>query len=153
MVDLTWRAFGISSASRRPAPNRIESIEKPVIGAIHGYAGGLGLEIALSCDARIVAKGTRLGMPEVRVGLVPDVGGTTRLARTVGYARAKELIMTARLVDADEAERIGLVNRMVAPRAAISWLPKNSRARWHLTPRWRWASPNESSTAATVWTK
>lgn len=97
------------------ALNRIESIEKPVIGAIHGYAGGLGLEIALACDARIVAKGTRLGMPEVRVGLVPDVGGTTRLARTVGYARAKELIMTARLVDADEAERIGLVNRVVAP--------------------------------------
>ena len=97
------------------ALNRIESIEKPVIGAIHGYAGGLGLEIALACDARIVAKGTRLGMPEVRVGLVPDVGGTTRLARTVGYARAKELIMTARLVEADEAERIGLVNRVVAP--------------------------------------
>jgi enoyl-CoA hydratase/carnithine racemase len=94
--------------------NRIESIEKPVIGAIHGYAGGLGLEIALACDARVVAKGIRLGMPEVRVGLVPDVGGTTRLARTVGYARAKELIMTARLVDADEAERIGLVNRVVA---------------------------------------
>jgi enoyl-CoA hydratase/carnithine racemase len=97
------------------ALNRIESIEKPVIAAIHGYAGGLGLEIALACDARIVAKGTRLGMPEVRVGLVPDVGGTTRLARTVGYARAKELIMTARLIDADEAERIGLVNRVVVP--------------------------------------
>src|SRR5215467_5740265 len=101
------------------ALNRIESIEKPVIAAIHGYAGGLGLEIALACDARIVAKGTRLGMPEVRVGLVPDVGGTTRLARTVGYARAKELIMTARLVDADEAERIGLVNRVVAPGSHI----------------------------------
>ncbi len=91
----------------------MESIEKPVIGALHGYAGGLGLEIALACDARIAAKGTRLGMPETRVGLVPDVGGTTRLTRTVGYARAKELIMTARLIDADEAERIGLVNRVV----------------------------------------
>src|SRR6516225_4063937 len=102
------------------ALNRLESIEKPVIGAIHGYAGGLGLEIALACDARIVAKGTRLGMPEVRVGLVPDVGGTARLARTVGYPRAKELIMTARLVDADEAERIGLVNRVVVPGSHIA---------------------------------
>lgn len=91
----------------------IESIEKPVIGALHGYAGGLGLEIALACDARIAARGTRLGMPETRVGLVPDVGGTTRLTRTVGYARAKELIMSARLIDADTAERIGLVNRVV----------------------------------------
>ncbi|MGH7863557.1 MAG: enoyl-CoA hydratase/isomerase family protein [Candidatus Binataceae bacterium] len=96
------------------ALNRLENIEKPIIGALHGYVGGLGLELALACDARIAATGTRLGMPEVRIGLVPDVGGTTRLTRTVGYARAKELIMTARLIDADDAERIGLVNRVVA---------------------------------------
>ncbi len=102
------------------ALNRLETLEKPVIGAIHGYAGGLGLEIALACDARIVAKGTRMGMPEVRIGLVPDVGGTTRLTRTVGYARAKELIMTARLIDAEEAERIGLANRVVAPGTHIA---------------------------------
>jgi enoyl-CoA hydratase/carnithine racemase len=92
----------------------LERIEKPVIGALHGYVGGLGLELALACDARIAAAGTRLGMPETRVGLVPDVGGTTRLTRTVGYAKAKELIMTARMIDAVEAERIGLVNRVVA---------------------------------------
>jgi enoyl-CoA hydratase/carnithine racemase len=92
----------------------IERIEKPVIGALHGYVGGLGLELALACDARIAAVGTKLGMPETRVGLVPDVGGTTRLTRTVGYAKAKELIMTARLIDAEEAARIGMVNRVVA---------------------------------------
>lgn len=92
----------------------LERIEKPVIGALHGYVGGLGLELALACDARIAATGTRLGMPETRVGLVPDVGGTMRLTRTVGYARSKELIMTARMIDAVEAERIGLVNRVVA---------------------------------------
>lgn len=92
----------------------IERIEKPVIGALHGYVGGLGLELALACDARIAATGTKLGMPETRIGLVPDVGGTTRLTRTVGYARAKELIMTARMIDANEAERMGLVNRVVA---------------------------------------
>jgi enoyl-CoA hydratase/carnithine racemase len=95
------------------ALSRLESVEKPVIGALHGYVGGLGLELALACDARVAAAGTRLGMPETRIGLIPDVGGTTRLTRTVGYARAKELIMTARLIDAEEASRIGLVNRVV----------------------------------------
>jgi len=98
----------------------LERIEKPVIGALHGYVGGLGLELALACDARIAATGTRLGMPETRIGLVPDVGGTTRLTRTVGYARAKELIMTARMIDADEAARIGLVNRVVAEGTQIA---------------------------------
>ncbi|HXN87735.1 MAG TPA: enoyl-CoA hydratase/isomerase family protein [Candidatus Binataceae bacterium] len=102
------------------ALDALERIEKPVIGAIHGYAGGLGLELALACDARIAAVGTRLGMPETRVGLVPDVGGTMRLTRTVGYAMAKELIMTARLIDAEEAARIGLVNRVVAAGTQIA---------------------------------
>jgi enoyl-CoA hydratase/carnithine racemase len=100
-------------AESQAALNRFEAIEKPVIAALHGYAGGLGLELALACDARIAAAGTRLGMPEVRIGLIPDVGGTTRLTRTVGYARAKELIMTARMIDAQEAAQIGLVNRVV----------------------------------------
>jgi enoyl-CoA hydratase/carnithine racemase len=95
------------------ALNRLENAEKPVIGALHGYVGGLGLELALACDARIAARGTRLGMPEVRIGLIPDVGGTTRLTRTIGYARAKELIMTARMIDEEEAQSIGLVNRVV----------------------------------------
>ena len=98
----------------------LERIEKPVIGALHGYVGGLGLELALACDARIAAAGTRMGMPETRLGLVPDVGGTTRLTRTVGYAKAKELIMTARMIDADEAARIGLVNRVVAEGTQIA---------------------------------
>jgi enoyl-CoA hydratase/carnithine racemase len=105
--------FRRSVAESQAALNLLESIEKPVIAAIHGYAGGLGLELALACDARIAAVGTKLGMPEVRLGLIPDVGGTTRLTRTVGYARAKELIMTARMIEASEAERIGLVNKVV----------------------------------------
>ncbi|HYA36009.1 MAG TPA: enoyl-CoA hydratase/isomerase family protein [Candidatus Binataceae bacterium] len=95
------------------ALDALERIEKPVIGALHGYVGGLGLELALACDARFAAAGTKLGMPEVRLGLVPDVGGTTRLTRTVGYAMAKELIMTARMIDPEEASGIGLVNRAV----------------------------------------
>ena len=107
-------------AESQASLNRLENIEKPVIGALHGFVGGLGLEIALACDARIAAAGSRLGMPEVRIGLVPDVGGTTRLTRTVGYARSKELIMTARMIEAEEAERIGLVNRAVAAGAHIA---------------------------------
>jgi enoyl-CoA hydratase/carnithine racemase len=107
-------------AESQASLNRIESIEKPVVGALHGFVGGLGLELALACDARIAARDARLGMPEVRIGLVPDVGGTTRLTRTVGYARSKELIMTARMIDAGEAERIGLVNRVVADGAHLA---------------------------------
>lgn len=112
----------------------LERIEKPVIGALHGYAGGLGLELALACDARIAAAGTRLGMPEVRIGLVPDVGGTTRLTRTVGYAMAKELIMTARLIDAEEAARIGLVNRVVAAGTQIAAAEELAREIAHNAP-------------------
>src|SRR5229473_4978160 len=107
-------------AESQASLNRIETVEKPVIGALHGFVGGLGLELALACDARIAASNSRLGMPEVRIGLVPDVGGTTRLTRTVGYANAKELIMTARMIGPEDALRIGLVNRVVGEGAHLS---------------------------------
>jgi enoyl-CoA hydratase/carnithine racemase len=94
---------------------RIEAIEKPVIAAMHRYVPGLGLELALACDLRIATADCELGLPEVRVGLVPDVGGTTRLVRTVGYARAKELVMTGRMIRAEEALAIGLVHNVVPP--------------------------------------
>jgi len=97
------------------ALSRIETIEKPVIGALHRYVSGLGLELALAFDLRIATADSELGLPEVRVGLVPDVGGTTRLVRTVGYARAKELILTGRMIRAEEALAIGLVNQVVPP--------------------------------------
>ena len=95
------------------ALGRIEAIEKPVIAALHRYVPGLGLELALACDLRIATADCELGLPEVRVGLVPDVGGTTRLVRTVGYAKAKELIMTGRMIGAAEAATIGLVQQVV----------------------------------------
>jgi enoyl-CoA hydratase/carnithine racemase len=95
--------------------NLMERIEKPVIGALHRFVVGLGLEIALACDLRVATEDTELSLPETRIGLIPDVGGTTRLTRTVGYARAKELILTARSVGAAEAERMGLVNSVVPP--------------------------------------
>jgi enoyl-CoA hydratase/carnithine racemase len=97
------------------ALSRLEAIEKPVIGALHRYVPGLGLELALAFDLRVATADCELGLPEVRLGLVPDVGGTTRLVRTVGYARAKELIMTGRMIRAEEALAIGLVHQVVPP--------------------------------------
>jgi enoyl-CoA hydratase/carnithine racemase len=94
--------------------NIAETMEKPVVASLQGACIGGALELALACDLRVAAEGTVLGMPEVRLGLIPDVGGSSRLPQVVGLGRAKELIMTGKLIDAAEAERIGLVNR-VAP--------------------------------------
>lgn len=95
------------------ALNVIEGTEVPVIGAMQGRVMGMGLELALAFDLRVAAEGLSLSMPEARLGLVADVGGTTRLARTVGPARAKDLLMTAREIAAPEALQWGLVNRVV----------------------------------------
>ena len=80
---------------------------------MRGYALGAGLQLALACDLRIVARGTQLGALEFRYGLLPDLGGTAWLPRLVGPAKAKELVFTAARIDADEAVRIGLANRVV----------------------------------------
>jgi enoyl-CoA hydratase/carnithine racemase len=95
--------------------NLCETMAKPVVCQIHRTCVGGALEVALGCDLRVASSDAQLGLPEVRFGLIPDVGGSTRLPAVVGLGRAKELIMTARLIDADEAERIGLVNRVAAP--------------------------------------
>lgn len=95
--------------------NVCETMPKPVVCAIHRTCVGGALEVALGCDLRIASSDAQLGLPEVRFGIIPDVGGSTRLPAVVGLGRAKELIMTARLVGAEEAERIGLVNRVAAP--------------------------------------
>ena len=94
--------------------NLAEEMAKPTVCSIHGGAIGGALELALACDLRVAAQDALLGLPETRVGLIPDVGGSSRLPAVVGLGRAKEMIMTAKLVDGVEAERIGLVNR-VAP--------------------------------------
>ncbi|MCS6843610.1 MAG: enoyl-CoA hydratase/isomerase family protein [Caldilineales bacterium] len=94
--------------------NRLEALEKPVIALLHGYCFGMGLELVLAADFRIAAEDTVLAIQEVEIGLIPDVGGTTRLVRTVGIPHAKELIMLARRVDARRAYEIGLVHE-VAP--------------------------------------
>jgi len=95
--------------------NLCETMAKPVVCQIHRTCVGGALEVALGCDLRIASSDAQLGLPEVRFGIIPDVGGSTRLPAVVGLGRAKELIMTARLIDAAEAERIGLLNRVVAP--------------------------------------
>jgi enoyl-CoA hydratase/carnithine racemase len=94
--------------------NLCEEMAKPTICQIHGGCIGGALELALACDLRVAAQDALLGLVETRVGLIPDVGGCSRLPAVVGVGRAKELIMTSRLIDGTEAERIGLVNR-VAP--------------------------------------
>jgi enoyl-CoA hydratase/carnithine racemase len=94
--------------------SRLACLPVPTIAAIEGNALGGGLELALACDIRIASERARLGLPEVRLAVTPGAGGTQRLPRIVGVARAKELILTGRVVDATEAERIGLVSG-VAP--------------------------------------
>ncbi len=94
--------------------NLCEEMAKPVVCQIQRACLGGALEVALGCDLRIASSDSQLGLPEVRFGIIPDVGGSTRLPAVVGLGRAKELIMTARTIDAPEAERIGLVNRVVA---------------------------------------
>jgi len=92
---------------------RIEMLPKPVIAAIHGYALGGGLEVALGCDFRFLAEDATLGQPEIKLGLIPGAGGTVRLARLIGPARAKDLIYTGRFVGAAEALEMGLADRVV----------------------------------------
>lgn len=98
---------------------RLENLEKPVIAAIGGFALGGGCELSLACDIRIASEKASFGQPEVALGVTPGFGGTQRLARVVGLGMAKELLYTGRTVKAEEALRIGLVNRVVAPEALL----------------------------------
>jgi enoyl-CoA hydratase/carnithine racemase len=91
----------------------LEEAPFATIAAVRGYALGAGLQIALACDIRVVARGTKLGLLEHKYGIMPDLGGTQRLPRLVGAGKAKELIFTAARIDADEAHRIGLVEQLV----------------------------------------
>jgi enoyl-CoA hydratase len=93
----------------------LETMPKPTIAAVNGFALGGGCELALACDIRYAASTAKLGQPEVNLGIIPGWGGTQRLARVCGLGIAKELIFTGRLVDADEALRIGLVNAVHDP--------------------------------------
>jgi enoyl-CoA hydratase len=100
--------------------DRIESLGKPTVAAINGFALGGGCELAMACTLRIAADTARLGQPEINLGLIPGYGGTQRLARLVGAGHALDLLLTGRQVMADEALRMGLVNRVVPASALLT---------------------------------
>jgi enoyl-CoA hydratase len=93
--------------------NKLENIKQPVIAAMAGYALGAGLELAMACDLRIAKRNAKMGMPEISLGIFPGAGGTQRLPRTIGVSRAKEMIYTGRIIDADTAMNFGLINKIV----------------------------------------
>lgn len=106
-VDMVARAPKLTGAF-----DAVARIPKPVVAAVTGYALGGGCELALACDWRVASPEARLGQPEINLGLIPGAGGTQRLARLVGPARAKDIVFSGRMVGADEALRIGLVDRL-----------------------------------------
>jgi enoyl-CoA hydratase/carnithine racemase len=113
MLDMSYADMTARAGALTRALGSMSRIPKPVVAAIAGYALGGGCEVALACDWRVVSADAKLGQPEIALGVIPGGGGTQRLARLIGPARAKDLVMSGRLVDAQEALAIGLVDRIV----------------------------------------
>ena len=115
MAAMSYTEMVDRSAALQSSFTAIARIPKPVVAAVTGYALGGGCELALCADFRVCAEDARLGQPEILLGVIPGAGGTQRLPRLVGPARAKDIIFSGRFVDASEALRIGLVDRVVPP--------------------------------------
>lgn len=104
--------------------SKLSALPQPVIAAVNGFALGGGMELALACDIRFASTHAKLGLPEVGLGIMPGYGGTQRLARLIGLGRAKQLVFAAENIDADEAYRLGLVNKVVAQDSLIEEVEK-----------------------------
>jgi enoyl-CoA hydratase/carnithine racemase len=115
MADMSYVQMAARAGALSSAFDAVARIPKPVVAAITGYALGGGCELALACDWRVVATDAKLGQPEIKLGVIPGAGGTQRLARLIGPARAKDLVFSGRMVDAQEALAIGLADRIAAP--------------------------------------
>ncbi|HZO66371.1 MAG TPA: enoyl-CoA hydratase-related protein [Kribbellaceae bacterium] len=131
MADMSYADMVRRSGPLQAALTAVARIPKPVVAAVNGYALGGGCELALCADYRIAAEDAKLGQPEILLGVIPGAGGTQRLSRLVGSSKAKDIIFTGRFVDAAEAERIGLVDRVVPASevydAAVAWASQFSR--------------------------
>jgi enoyl-CoA hydratase/carnithine racemase len=125
MAELGYAEMAARARDLSASFTTVAEIPKPTVAAVTGYALGGGLELAMCCDRRVVGDNVRLGQPEILLGIIPGAGGTQRLARLVGPAKAKDLVFTGRQVRADEAIAIGLADEVVAPddvySAARTW--------------------------------
>ena len=118
MAEASYAAMVTRAGGLQEAMGLVAGIPKPVVAAITGYALGGGLELALAADFRVAGATARLGQPEIQLGIIPGAGGTQRLPRLVGPAKAKDIVFTGRMVNADEAHAIGLVD-LVAPDESV----------------------------------
>ena len=113
MAEAGYAEMAARGARLQASVNLLAALGKPVVAAITGYALGGGLEVALAADFRVAGERARLGQPEILLGIIPGAGGTQRLPRLIGPAKAKDLVFSGRMVNADEALRIGLVDQVV----------------------------------------
>ena len=131
MADMSYVDMVTRGGRLQAAFTAVAKIPKPVVAAVTGYALGGGCELAMCADIRVAGESATLGQPEILLGIIPGAGGTQRLTRLVGPAKAKDIIFTGRFVKADEAERIGLVDRVVPDAevytTAVSWARQFTR--------------------------